>query len=330
MSYWKKLTGSILTAVVASHAMGADNASTVPVEPQLAKFAEGMRSNYRSMIPTAGTPDPVARVEMLEIPAINPDRKVRARLYVPQESARKTLLPVVLFVHGGGFVSGDLETHDVLARTIANRAKALVLSIDYRLAPENPFPAGVDDVYATLQWVAANAGKIGGNPNRIAVSGDSAGANIATVVSILARDRRGPKIAAQWLMYPTVSNKMDTASWAEYGKTNFPTREVNTNCIAAYVPKGTSPYAPLVAPLWADHKGLPPALVQVGELDPLRDENVEYAKALKAAGVDANAIVYPGQHHGFMQFYKDKEHNSAGDAAIETGIEFLKRVLPSS
>jgi acetyl esterase len=85
-----------------------------------------------------------------------------------------------------------------------------------------------------------------------------------------------------------------------------------------------------VAPLWADHKGLPPALVQVGELDPLRDENVEYAKALKAAGVDANAIVYPGQQHGFMQFYKDKEHNSAGDAAIETGIDFLKRVLPSS
>jgi acetyl esterase len=165
---------------------------------------------------------------------------------------------------------------------------------------------------------------IGGDSRRIAVSGDSAGANIATVLTLLVRDRSGPRVVAQWLMYPTVSNKMDTESWAKYGDTNFPTRTVITNVIAAYVPKGTSPYSALVAPLWANHSRLPPALVQVGELDPLRDENVAYAKALKAAGVDATAIVYPGQKHGFMQFFKDKANNPEGEKAIDRGAEFLR------
>ena len=315
--------------VLASQVSGADLSAPSSVDPQLAKFAEGMRTSYRAMIPAAGVPDAVAAVKTLEIPATNPDRKVAVRLYVPQGFAGKKGLPLVLFAHGGGFVSGDLETHDVLLRALANGAEVLVLSVAYRLAPEFPFPAGMEDVYATLQWVAQHADEIGGDPSRIAVSGDSAGANIATVVAILARDRKGPKIAAQWLMYPTVSNKMDTASWSQFGETNFPTRAVMTSVIAAYVPKGTSPYAPLVAPLWAEHKGLPPALIQVGELDPLRDENVAYAEALRSAGVDATTIVYKGQQHGFMQFYKDRANNAEGEVAIKAGTKFLQSAFKS-
>jgi acetyl esterase len=144
---------------------------------------------------------------------------------------------------------------------------------------------------------------------------------------MLARDRRVPKIAAQWLMYPTVSNKMDTASWEAFGDKNFPTRTVNTNVIAAYVPQGTSPYAPTVAPLWGDLHGLPPALVQVGEFDPLKDENLAYAEALRKAGVDATAVVYKGQMHGFVQFFKDKAHNAEGESALDAGVAFVRAEL---
>ncbi|MEA1650930.1 alpha/beta hydrolase [Nitrospirillum sp. BR 11164] len=178
-------------------------------------------------------------------------------------------MPVVLFIHGGGFCAGDLETHEVLARAIANKAAALVVYVDYRLAPEHPYPAGLNDVYATLEWLGAHAGEIEGDAGRIALAGDSAGGTLAAATALLARERGGPAIVAQWLMYPTVSNKMDTPSWAEYGDTHFPTRAAKEIFMAAYIPADVDPYGPLVAPLWAEsHAGLPPALVQTGEKDP--------------------------------------------------------------
>ena len=277
------------------------------IDPNIAAFAEGMRSSYVAYNPTAGAPDPVAEVRPVLIDASNPDRKIPANIYVPQGMANQKDLPIVLFVHGGGFVSGDLTTHDVMVRKIANGARALVIYVDYRLAPENQFPAGLEDVYATLTWAADNAFGIGGDADNIAVSGDSAGGNLAAAVGLLARDRGGPKIVAQWLMYPTLSHKMDTGSWNEFGDTNFPTREVASSVIPAYVPKGMDPNSPLVSPLWADHRNLPPTLLQVGEVDPLRDEGLAYVADLRKAGVEAEAIVYEGQRHGFIQYYKDKE-----------------------
>ena len=300
--------------------------SPVRADAELAKFAEEMRGNYRSKIPAAGTADPVAEVRTLWINAEQPARIIPARLYVPQ-GAGEGSLPLVLFAHGGGFVAGDLGTHDVLVRAVANRSAALVVAVDYRLAPEHPFPAGLDDVYAVLEWLAKEGRKLGGNPQRIAVCGDSAGANLAAAVAILARDRAGPAIAAQWLMYPALSNRMDTGSWKEYGEKNFPTRSMNSKVIAAYLPHGVDPDGPLAAPLWADHANLPPALVQVGELDPLRDEGVAYAQALNDAGVEAQARVYEGQQHGFIQFFKDAEHFSEGAAALDEGCAFLRSRL---
>lgn len=297
-----------------------------PAETRVPGAAEvaASREGLRALIPITGAPEPVAEVRALSIAAKQPERQVPVRLYVPQGVDGAKGLPMILFVHGGGFIAGDLDTHDVLARGLANRTRALVLAIDYRLAPENPFPAGLDDVYAVLQWADANSQEIGGDRRRIAVSGDSAGGNIAAVVAMLARDRGGPAIVAQLLMYPTVSNKMDTHSWATLGDTRIPTRTVNESVIAAYVPRTMSPYAPLVAPLWGDHKNLPPALIQVGDLDPLSDEDRGYAAALTKAGVEAKVIVYPKTEHGFIQFYKDRAHNPAGEQALNEGAAFLR------
>lgn len=295
--------------------------------PELIQFADGMRSAYRAAIPMAGAPDPVAAVRSVHVRATAPARDIPVRLYVPFGSGSSTGLPVVLFVHGGGFVSGDLDTHDVLARAIANGTHALVASVDYRLAPEYPYPAGLDDVFEVLTWLGTNAGQVGGNGSAIVVCGDSAGGNLATVANLLARDRGGPHIIAQWLMYATLSSRMDTESWTLFGDTNFPTRADMTGVLKAYVPEGVDKHAPLVSPLSARHNALPSAFIQVGEHDPLRDENVAYAAALRRAGVEAQARVYPGQQHGFIQFYKDKEHNPQGEAALMEGVDFVRRKL---
>lgn len=301
------------------------NPNPTNVDPQLLAFAEGMRSAYRAAMPMAGSPDPVAEVRSLRVAATAPQREIALRLYVPQCGASATRLPIVLFAHGGGFVSGDLETHDVMARAIANGAGALVAAVDYRLAPEHRYPAGLDDVYAALTWLAAHGAQIGGDAGAIAVCGDSAGANLATAATMLARDQAGPKVVAQWLMYACLAAERDTPSWQQFGATNFPTRTDMTGVIAAYLPRGVAADAPLVAPLCGRHEGLPPALVQVGEFDPLRDENVAYAQALQRAGVPAQASVYESQQHGFVQFFKDKEHNAEGETALREGIAFLRR-----
>lgn len=233
-------------------------------------------------------------------------------------------MPVVIFAHGGGFTSGTLDTHDVLARAIALRSGAAVLAVDYRLAPEHPYPAGLEDLYTALLWVKRNAATINADATRIAVAGDSAGANLVAALAMLARDHGAPTIVAQWLMYATLSNKMDTPSWEQLGNTHMPTREMNAVVIASYVPADVGPSDPLVAPLWGKHDNLPPALLQVGELDPLRDENIAYAAALREAGGRAEAIVYPGNPHGFLQFFKNERSSPGGARALEEGTRFLR------
>jgi len=296
------------------------------VDPGLKNFAEEMRRSYREKIPAAGSPDPVAEIRPLAIPAQQPERIIKARLYVPERTDEKRL-PAILFAHGGGFVAGSIDTHDVLVRAIANKVGAIVMSVDYRLAPEHQFPAGLEDVYAAWEWLAGNAADVGGDPGRIAICGDSAGGNLVTSAAILARDRGGPKCHAQWLMYPSLDNKMDTQSWREFGETNFPTCALNSKMIAAYVPRDMAANAPLVAPSSASLDGLPPTLVQVGECDPLRDEGVAFVQALKKAGVDATVQVYQNQKHGFIQFFKDAEHHPDGALALDEAVAFLQAKL---
>ncbi|WP_256990495.1 alpha/beta hydrolase [Burkholderia sp. HI2714] len=321
---WNLFKKSCLASFAAHHVIEPSAGASVRVADNLAAFANEMRTSYRAMIPSAGKPDEVDRVLAVDVPAPDSARKIPVRIYHPGGPQAEATLPTVLFVHGGGFVSGDLDTHDVLVRAIAVRTPALVISVDYRLAPEYPFPAGLEDVYAVLQWAAGNVTEFGGDPRRIVICGDSAGATLSAAAAMLARDRRGPILVGQWLMYPSVSLRTDTPSWAELGPANFPTRELMRNVIASYVPTGTSPYVPLLSPLEGNHAGLPHALVQVGERDPLRDENVAYSDRLNSAGTPASVTVYEGQAHGFIQFFKDKANHSLGERALDEGIRFLR------
>lgn len=222
---------------------------------------------------------------------------VPIRIYAP---AGEKPMPVLVFYHGGGWVIGNLDSHDAVCRQLANRAGCVVVSVDYRLAPENPFPAAVDDAYAAAAWAAENAGAYGGDGSRLAVGGDSAGGNLTAIVAQLARDRGGPALAFQLLIYPAVNATDDSPSMTENADGYFLTRVLIDWFVAHYNPDDLR--NPLMSPALAtDLSGLPPALVITAEFDPLRDQGAAYAKQLADAGVPAEHLNYDGMIHGFYQ-----------------------------
>ena len=210
--------------------------------------------------------------------------------------------PALVYYHGGGWVIGDLYTHDGLWRSITNAARCAVLSVDYRLAPESKYPVAVEDSYAALLWIVANAERLGIDRRRIAVGGDSAGGNLATVMALVARDRKGPRLALQVLIYPVTDHDLDTRSYLENATGYVLTRDGMRwfwNHYLAREAQGREPYAsPLRAPSLA---GLPPALVITAEYDPLCDEGEAYAARLRDAGVPVTLTRYPGMFHGFVR-----------------------------
>ena len=240
--------------------------------------------------------EPVARVENRTLPG--PAGEIPVRIYVPQTNGP---LPVVAYFHGGGFVYCGLDTHDGTCRALANASGCSVVSVDYRLAPENKFPAAPEDAYAVTRWLADNGAEIGVDPQRIAVAGDSAGGNLATVVALMARDRGGPALAFQLLVYPVADFGFDTDSYREnadgYLLTEKMMRAFWSHYLAAEA-DGDHPYA---SPLRAERlDDLPPAFVATAEFDPLRDEGEAYAARLAAAGVPTTARRYDGMIHGFF------------------------------
>jgi acetyl esterase len=228
---------------------------------------------------------------------------VRARVYRPSVS---TTVPTVVYLHGGGFVIGDLDTHDLAVRLLATDLGAVVVSVDYRLAPEHPFPAGVDDAWTAFAAVAGSIEEFGGDPDRLVVAGDSAGANLAAVTAVRARDE-GVPLAAQLLAYPTVDPAGDYASRGENAEGFFLTARDMDWFLRQYV--GVEPDSaearalgddPRIAPLrTADLAGVAPAVIATAEYDPLRDEGVAYAAALVGAGVPVWHRTFPGLIHGF-------------------------------
>lgn len=223
---------------------------------------------------------------------------LRARLYNPIYA---TSLPVIVFYHGGGFVLGDLDTHDNLCRRLANGSGCAVISVEYRRAPEVRFPAPLEDCYAALCDVVARAAELGIDANRLAVAGDSAGANLATVVCILARDRGGPTIRYQALWYPCVDATCNTPSMQELARGYMISRELMQWLWESYVELPELLRHPLVSPVFATPlTDLPPASITTAEFDPLRDEGEEYASYLQAAGVPVVARSYNGMIHGFL------------------------------
>jgi acetyl esterase len=267
-------------------------------------------------------PAALFKVENLRIPG--PAQPIPVRIYRPTDE--RAASPVIVYFHGGGWVLGDLESHDNLCRTLAIKAKAMVIAVDYRLAPEHRFPAAVDDAYAALLWVAANAGMLGVDPSRIVVAGDSAGGNLAAVVSQVARDHGGPTLQAQVLLYPAVDlSRLDRQSTIDFASGFLLTRERMRWLIDLYVPDKAIRTSPMVSPLLAtNHQGLAPAIVVTAEFDVLRDEGEEYAEILHNAGVPVRSRRVEGVIHGFMSM--DRWFPEAGDA-IDWVAEQLAEVL---
>jgi len=231
---------------------------------------------------------------------------IPVRIYWPPVTAHDDL-PVVVFYHGGGWSIGDLDTHDPVARAHAVGAEAIVVSVDYRLAPEHPFPTGIDDCWAALQWVGEHAAELGGDPNRIAVAGDSAGGNIAAVMALLARDNGGPPLAFQLLWYPSTTGDLSLPSFTENADAPILDRDVIDAFLAWYLPgvdisDSTTLPITLAPANAADPSGLPPAYIGTAEHDPLRDDGARYAELLTAAGVPAELRNEPTMVHGYVSF----------------------------
>jgi acetyl esterase len=250
------------------------------------------------------------------------------RTYRP-ENAGDGALPLLVFFHGGGHVIGSLDSHDEVARVLCAGAGCLVASVDYRMGPEHKFPAAIDDAFAATQWLAANAASIGANPSAVAVGGDSAGANIAAVVALMARDAGGPSLVAQHLVYPVTDYACQSPSYKAYAVGHGPLTEAGMLWFQEHYLRGPDDFedwraSPLKAP---DLSGLPPALVITAECDVLHDEGVALAEAMAAAGTPVEHVDWPGMIHGFFSFapYLDE-----GKAAQRLACERLRAAFESA
>ena len=245
---------------------------------------------------TLGSDVEVARTEDLTIPEASGD--IPARLYVPEGTGP---LPIVVYFHGGGWVIGNIASHDGICRKLANASGCAVISVEYRLAPEHRFPVAPGDCYTAVCWVKEHGTDLGVDSSRMAVAGDSAGGNLSAVTAQLARDRGGPPIAFQLLIYPATDLTMSHPSVEENADGYLLTKADMLWFKGHYLTDDADAKDPLVSPLYAsDLSGLPPALVLTAEYDPLRDEGEAYARALQQAGVQARASRYDGLIHGFF------------------------------
>jgi acetyl esterase len=253
--------------------------------------------------------EPIHSVQDRKIPG--PGGEIPVRIYDPGGPGPK---PVLVWFHGGGWVIGDLDSADNGCRMFANASGAIVVSVDYRLAPEVKYPAAADDCFAATQWASKNAASIGGDPARLAVGGDSAGGNLAAVVSQMARAAGGPIIQYQLLVYPVTNHDYGTASYTENAEGYLLTKDSMVWFWNHYLNDESEGKNPKASPLQAgDLAGLPRALVVTCEYDPLRDEGEAYASALAAAGVPTTAIRFNGQIHGLW-----------ANAAIEDGSALVR------
>ena len=285
----------------------------MPLDPQIvavmeAAAAMGLPPNHQ-VSPAEARVNSKARLRAVgpEVGAVQdcaipgPDGTVPARIYTPAGAGP---FPGLAWFHGGGWVVGDLDTADAAARNMCAGADCVVVSVDYRLAPETKFPGPAEDCYAATQWLAANAAALNVDPDRIAVGGDSAGGNLAAAVALMARDRGGCPLAFQLLVYPVARRDFDGASYRENADGYQLTRDTMIWYWNHYLASDADAANPYAAPLQAaDLSGLPPALVLTAEYDPLRDEGEAYAAALQAAGVPTECVRYDGLIHGFFGMF---------------------------
>ncbi|MGA2410394.1 MAG: alpha/beta hydrolase, partial [Candidatus Binataceae bacterium] len=265
-----------------------------------------------------GNPAPVGRVEDRKLPG-GPAGDVPVRIYSPPGRGP---FGGLVFFHGGGWVIGNIETHDALCRDLTSRANIVTISVDYRLAPEHKFPAAPEDCYAVTKWVGANTALLNIEPGKVAVGGDSAGGNLAAVIALMARDRGGPSIAFQALIYPVTDSSRDTASYHEFAKDGYILSKADMDWFFGYYLKPGDENNPWVAPAKAnDLSRLPPALVLTAGYDPLRDEGEAYGEALRKAGVPVKISRYEGVCHGFVSMAAALDEGKRAVAEIASELQ---------
>ncbi|NOT55362.1 MAG: alpha/beta hydrolase [Deltaproteobacteria bacterium] len=250
--------------------------------------------------------------------------KLPVRIYIPEG---KGPLPILVFFHGGGWVVGNCESHDTPCRSLANGAGCIVVSVDYRLAPEHKFPAPAEDCYAATKWAALNAAGFGGDPKRIAVGGDSAGGNLAAAVAQMATDRGAPTLAFQLLIYPVTDYGYATASYRNNAEGYLLTKDSMQWFWNHYLQSESDGQNPYASPLRGQRlSNLPPALVITAEFDPLRDEGEAYATKMKQAGVSVTYTDYKGMIHGFLSLadIMDQGKQAVKEACTQLRAAFAK------
>jgi acetyl esterase len=289
---------------MSQHTMNSQVQAAIDASAQLAALAppstdalEVARNSYRQLVPLAGEAEPVHSIEDYLIETLG--HRVPIRIYNPSGSRD---LPAVIFFHGGWFIGGDLETHDRPLRALANAASCIVVAVDYRLAPEHPFPAAIDDGYTVLQWVASEGAEFGIDPNRLIIAGDSAGGTIATVLARKAAENGGLHVLLQVLLYPVTDPSLQTESWREFAEGPVITLEVARRAWQMYVPNIPDRQNADAAPIFGTNlAGSPSALIIIAEYDPLHDEGIAYAARLKQSRVNVKTSIYKEMPHGFFQ-----------------------------
>jgi len=274
------------------------------------------REFSREMSIPSGDPEPVAAVHDAVVRGAG--HGIPVRVYVPEGTGP---FPTLVWAHGGGFVIGDVESADATARALTNAAACVVVSVDYRLAPEHPFPAAQRDVYDATVWAAENAAAFGGDPGRLAVGGDSAGGTLAAAVTLMAREHDGPDVDYQVLVYPAVNYSREFESLEEFAD-SFLGTDVMTWFDECYLTDPLCGYNPFAYPLEAaDYAGLPDASVLTVGYDPLRDEGRAYADALAGAGADVEHHHYGDVIHGFIGMLQEPEWERSREAVADLGAD---------
>src|SRR5262245_62090440 len=304
----------------------------MPLDPQAQKILEATaalnlppteemtpaaaRESMRSRTDALGPVEDVARIDDHRVPVDGGE--ITVRCYTP---AGRGPFPAYVYFHGGGWVIGDSETHDGICRSLANASKCVVASVDYRLAPEHKYPVAAEDAFAATRWVAREGARLGVDGRRLAAGGDSAGGNLAAAVCLMSRDRGGPAIGLQVLVYPVTQYGLDTRSYRDYADGYLLTKNAMRWFWDHYLARpedGASPYA---SPLSARSlEGLPPALVITAEYDPLGDECEAYAARLREAGVPVTQTRYPGMIHGFLRMINQVDKARAARDEIAAAL----------
>jgi len=294
------------------------SAQLVALAPPSADPLAAARNAYRQLVPLAGEPEPVHSIQdhLIQISTY----RIPIRIYNPSGVSN---LPAVIFFHGGWFFAGDLESHDRPLRALANAAGCIVVAVDYRLAPEHPFPAAIEDGYTVLEWIGSEGADFGIDRNRLIIAGDSAGGTIATVLARKAAENNGPRVLLQVLMYPVTDPSLQTESWREFAEGPVINLETARQAWQMYVPNIEERKNADAAPIYSTNlAGSASALIIIAEYDPLRDEGIAYSARLKQAGVKVQTSIYKEMPHGFFQM---AGYINGGRQAIAEAARTIKR-----